>query len=790
MRISIGKSRKDTHWKTVEVSWEKLCKRLSKTHISSETMAEYKAMNKTEKAEKKDIGGFVGGVVEGGRRTKASVKIRTLITLDADYALKGFADNVSVLYDYAMCIYSTHSSTPNAPRLRILLPLSREVTAEEYEPIARSVANELGIEQFDVTTYETNRLMYFPSTPRDGQYIFKVVDGEPVDADAVLARYHDWHDVREWATSSAEGSVREKRMSAQGDPTGKPGLVGLFCRTYDVPSAIEKFLSDKYEPCEAPDRYTYTDGSSTAGVVIYQDGQFAYSHHATDPANGMLCNAFDLVRVHKFGSLDYEVDSETPVNRLPSYKAMCELVSNDDECRKAKVEEQMETAKAVFSESVEEEVTEADLDWAKRLSLTRSGAVEETTDNILLILDHDSKLAGCLAQNEFNDRACLMRDTPWRKCRDKRNGEPWTDSDEACLRNYLESVYGIYNKGKTSDAVDACLQKHAFHPVRDWLEQLVWDGEPRGEHLFIDALGAEDDLYTRTVTRKWLMAAVARVYRPGTKFDNMVVLVGDQGIGKSYLGNKLGHGWFSDTFVTVSGKEAFEQLKGVWIVEMGELSVMKRAEVESVKLFISKQEDFYRAAYGRFAKSNPRQCVFYGTTNDDDFLTDSTGNRRFLPIKCGETDSHTVFDITDEYIAQVWAEAVTWYKTGESLFLDEEVSAMARERQAKYSAENPEIGRVEEFLDTPIPTNWEELSKSERRNYMQGYSEGLTPSNDTVPREEISIAELAYELDGKIGLKPWEYKPYGILLRQAGWEKGVQKRTAYGSQRMYTRRKK
>lgn len=785
MRISIGKSRKDIRWKTVDISWEDLCDKLSKTFVSSETMTEYKAMSKDEKSAKKDIGGFVGGVVEGGRRTKASVKTRSLITLDADYAYKNFADNAPTLSDWAMCIYSTHSSTPKSPRLRILLPLSREVSAEEYEPIARMAAKDLGIEQFDVTTYETNRLMYWPSTPKDGEYIYRSWSGDPVDADEMLGRYHNWRDVHEWPTSSAEQTVREKSLKAQGDPTGKPGLVGLFCRAYDIHSAIETFLSDVYEPCDGQDRYTYRDGSSTAGVVIYQNGQFAYSHHATDPACGLLCNAFDLVRIHKFGDLDYVVDSETPVNKLPSYQKMSELVMGDEECRRLKVEEDMVGAQEAFA-SIDDDTS--DLDWAKKLTLSKGGKIEDTTENILCILENDPKLAGCIALNEFNDRICLMRDAPWRKCRDITNGDSWTDSDEACLRHYLESVYGLYNKGKTADAVDTCLQKNAFHPVREWLDSLVWDEIPRAETLFIDALGAEDDLYTRTVTRKWLAAAVARIYRPGTKFDNMVVLVGDQGIGKSYLGSKLGRQWFSDTFVTIDGKEAFEQLKGVWIVEVGELSALKNKEVEKVKQFISKPYDHYRAAYARFAKDNPRQCVFYGTTNDDDFLTDSTGNRRFWPIKCGKTDKHNVFNLAEEYVEQVWAEAVAWYEKGERLFLDEEVSRLAAEQQKRYAAENPEVGRVQEFLDTPIPVNWDNLSMSEKRNYIIGFSEGAYEEAEKMERDEICVAELAYELDGKLGLKPWEAKPYSSLLRQAGWERYTQRHTSYGKQQIYRRK--
>ena len=782
MRISIGKSRKDTRWKVVDITWEKLCADLSKTRRTAETMAEYKAMSKDERSAVKDIGGFVGGIVEGGRRTKANVKTRTLITLDADYAQKNFVENAETLFNYEMCIYSTHSHTPKSPRLRVLMPMTREVTAEEYEPIARQVADDLGIEQFDITTYETNRLMYWPSTSKDGEYLYRHIEGYPVDPDEMLDMYDDWHDAREWPTSSAENTVREKSLKAQGDPTGKPGLVGLFCRTYDIYSAIETFLQDVYEPCDVKDRYTYRDGSSTAGVVIYQNGQFAFSHHATDPACGLLCNAFDLVRIHKFGALDYAVDSETPVNKLPSYRQMCEFVREDDECKKLKVEEDMFYAKEVFSEEVDEE---PNLDWTKNLTLTKNGRIEDTTDNILCILENDPELAGCMALNEFNDRICLLKDTPWRKCNDSVNGESWTDGDEACLRHYLESVYGIYNKGKTSDAVDTCLQKHAFHPVRNWLESLTWDEIPRAETLFIDTLGAEDDLYTRTVTRKWLAAAVTRVYRPGTKFDNMIVMVGDQGIGKSYLGNLLGREWFSDTFVTIDGKEAFEQLKGVWIVEVGELSALKNKEVEKVKQFISKPYDHYRAAYARFAKDNPRQCVFYGTTNDDDFLTDTTGNRRFWPIKCSKTGKHTVFNLNEEYVAQVWAEAVTWYKAGESLYLDREVSGLATEQQKKYAVDNPEVGRIQEFLDTPVPISWEKMSASDRRNYMQGF---LTSTEATMQREEVCIAGLAYEMDGKQSLKKWESKEYGQLLRLAGWVTVSQKRTPYGKQRIYRRK--
>lgn len=787
MRISIGKSRKDIRWKVSDVPWDDLCKRLSLTHATHETVAEYKAMNKADKADCKDIGGFVGGVVKEGRRTRSGIESRSLITLDADYADKNFLDNAGLLCESAMFIYSTHSHTPSAPRLRVVLPLDREVTVEEYEPIARIVASDLGIEQFDITTYEVNRLMYWPSTSKDGEFLCRKYEGDFVNADEMLSRYQDWRDAREWPTGSTETAVQNKTAKAQGDPTGKPGLVGLFCRAYDIPSAIDAFLPDVYEPCEVEDRYTYRDGSSTAGVVIYQNGQFAYSHHATDPACGQLCNAFDLVRIHKFGDLDYLVDSETPVNKLPSYQKMCEFVQSDETCKELIVTERMEEAKAAFPEDTlpEEEPTSK---WASNLSLTKSGSIEVTIDNLVLILENDPNLKGSMAMNLFTNKMCIVGDLPWRKCSDPLNGTSWTDADDAAIRRYVEKTYGLYSKGKLDDAIMTTMDQNSFHPIRNYLSGLRWDGEQRAERLFIDVFGAQDDEYTRAVTRKWLTGAVTRVMRPGCKFDNMVVLVGAQGIGKSYMGKLLGKNWYSDTFNTFQGKESYEQLSGAWIIEMGELSAMKRAEVEGIKLFISKQEDMYRAAYAHHTKENKRQCVFYGTTNDDDFLRDRTGNRRFWPIRCSVTEpSRSVFDLKPEDIDNIWAEVKVWYDEGESLYLDAKMSEQAAEVQQTYTEDDPRIGEVEQYLDKPVPANWYSMSKEDRRNYAQGY---LKADGPTMKRMFVCSSEICYELYGMQSIKLWEAREFNNILRGIqGWKNQGKTRVVpeYGKQRVFER---
>lgn len=785
MRITIGKSRKDIHWKPQELTWSELCKRLSETIRTSETMHEYKAMNPTERSQKKDVGGFVGGTIVNGRRTKANVTSRSLVTLDADFAKEDVWETQELLCDYAMCCYSTHSHTPKAPRLRFVIPLDREVTPEEYEPIARRIAADIDIDQFDITTYETSRLMYWPSTAKDGDFFFGKIEGEFISADAVLARYKDWHDTTEWPIGSTEQAVRIKQAKAQGEPTSKPGLVGQFCRTYDVPTAIEVFLADVYSPCKEPNRYTYVDGSTAAGVVLYQNGQFAYSHHSTDPAGGVLCNAFDLVRLHKYADLDKDKDKDTPINRLPSYKAMCDFVRQDAEVKKTIVIEGMANAREAFAEEFEDIA----LDWASRLSTNDHGEVKATTENLVVILDNDPNLSGKIAINTFKGMPCLIGDTPWRECKDFSNGEQWDDDDSAALTHYIETTYGIYNQGKLSAALSVVMNRHAFHPVQRYLKSLEWDGIHRGEYLFIHYLGAEDNRYTRTVTKKWLTAAVARVMRPGCKFDNLVVLVGAQGIGKSYLGSMLGRGWFSDTFGTVQGKDAYEQLKGCWIIEIAELSAMKKAEVESVKMFISKQEDNYRGAYREFAKVNKRQCVFYGTTNDDSFLRDRTGNRRFWPIAVNkEAALFDVFDLTDEDMNQIWAEAYQWFKSGESLYLDSDVSLLAAKEQEKFMTVDPRQGMVEDYLEKLLPENWEELDRHQRRDYIQG--SGFNDGSEGVKqREYVCVQELAYELFGEEVLQSWQAKEYhSMLTGLPNWKKtGLRQQTVYGRQYIYVR---
>lgn len=789
LAISVGNNRKSLNWKSKNITWSNLVKKLSVTKFTDERHADYLKMAKDKQDEIKDVGGFVGGIINGTRRKATAMGNRQLITLDADYAPNDFWDIVKLFFGNACCIYSTHKHTKEKPRLRLVIPLDRPVTPDEYQAISRKIAEEIGIDYFDDTTYQPHRLMYWPSTSVDGDFLFNFQDGAWLSADNVLAKYEDWHDQSSWAVSSRMATIIKRDIKKQEDPSIKKGVIGAFCRTYNIADVVDKFLNDIYEPC-GDGRYTFMAGSSTGGAVVYED-KFLYSHHSTDPCTMQLVNAFDLVRIHKFGDLDDDKNVDT-VTKLPSFKAMCDFASKDDEVKICLNKERMEEAGRDFS--VIEGDSEPDMTWTSKLKCSDKGVILPTRANYILILENDPAFKDTFGMDEFSRRIKVRKKVDWHY--DKTN-DYFTDEDGSAIREIIESYYGLDNRTRFDDAFVVAANHNSFHTVRDWLNSLVWDGVKRCDDLFIDYLGAEDNDYTKAVARKMLVAAVARVMKPGVKYDNMVVLEGPQGIGKSYILKKLGGTWFSDSLSTMQGKEAYEQLRGIWIAEQAELATLRKNEIEAVKQFISKQVDTYRVAYGRTLTDFPRQCIFVGTTNESEFLRDRTGNRRFLPIKCGihkPKKSLWANTIKDE-IDQIWAEAVTHFKHGESIILEGELSEVAKVEQRARMESNPLEGLIMEFLEKEVPKNWYRIDMQTRREFMHGNGFDID-MQDGFLRTRISPIEIWCELlEGNI--KHFNYANRreidSILANLDGWKlyKGGKIKLSfgngYGQQRTYVK---
>ena len=780
--VALGNSRKTKTWKNTPLLWSELLDRLKTTTRTPETMAEYRAMGRDQQSAIKDVGGFVGGYCNNGSRS--DIRFRSVLCLDADFADGELWPDWGLLYGNAAAVYSTHKHTPEKPRLRLVIPLARDVSPDEYQAIGRKVAATLGIDKFDDTSYQPQRVMYWPSTSQDGEFVFHHIDAPLLDPDAVLATYHNWADVSSWPMSSRVADITKRAATKQKDPTEKGGIVGAFCRAYTIQEAIEAFVPD-YVPCDEPNRYTYTEGSTAEGVVIYDD-KFSYSHHATDPASSQLVNAWDLVRLHKFGDKDIAIDPDTKATLRPSYLAMAQFATEDTKVKAQIVADRVAQAAGDFATPVEDPEKPTDEKWQSKLKITEKGGIAQTIENTVIILKNDPKLCGCLAFNEMEHNIVTLSSLPWRKV---RGASQWVDSDDAALRYYLERTYGITGKDRIFDAVNVVAQQHSFHPVREYLDGCTWDGVPRVETLLIDYLGAEDTEYTRAVTRKTLVAAVARIYRPGCKFDYMLTIRGAQGIGKSAFLSKLGGPWFSDTFTTMQGKEAYEQVQGVWLMEVGELAGMRKAEAEIIKLFISKQVDRFRPAYGRRIQEFPRQCVFIGTTNEEQFLRDTTGNRRFWVVDTPNDPTHDQWEeLTDETVRSIWAEAVHLYKKGEKLYLPRHLEAVAREVQEAYEEENPKVGIVAEYLDRLLPEGWEDQDLATRRMWLEADGVG------TVRRERVCTMEIWAEA---LGGNPDRFDRYAgaevraIMAAIPGWKhQGNKLATArpYGRQRYFLRK--
>lgn len=740
--IATGKNRFETNWKNKKLLWSSLVARLKTPVITQETYAEYLKLAKAEQDRIKDVGGFVGGTLTGGRRKAGSVATRQILTLDADFAPVDFFDTLELLADYSCCVYSTHKHSSDTPRYRLLIPLDREVTPDEYEAIGRKVAEEIGIDYFDDTTYQASRLMYWPSVSSDGEYYYNYLDYPFLSADAVLKRYPDWTDTSYWPESSRAPAYRKKIADKQGDPCKKPGLIGAFCRTYTIPEAIEKFIPDAYIKCDMPNRYTYAGGSTAAGLVVYDDEKFAYSNHATDPASGKLCNAFDLIRIHKFSELDDEVKQDTETMKLPSYKTMMEFIQNDPETKLQIGREKLENAAEEFTQE-----PVGDDSWLAQLEVDKKGDIKNTLNNLILILKNDPNLKG-IVFNQLSDGMEIVGEVPW-----KHPSKFWRDADDAQLVSYIDLTYGTFSARNYDIAVTKIADDRSYHPIREFLRDLPeWDGGPRVDTLLIDYLGAEDNEYVRAVTRKTLVAAINRVMHPGCKFDTMLVFNGPQGIGKSTLISKLGGEWFSDSLhlSDTKDKTAAEKLQGYWIIEIGELAGLRKAEVDTLKGFLSKQNDIYRASFGRRATPHLRQCIFIGTTNaENGYLRDTTGNRRFWPVRTPGDGILKVWDMTQEEVLQIWAEAKHYYKAGETLYLDKDLAETAEREQRAAMETDEREGMIREYLDTLLPVNWEDMNIYERRNFLNGDEFERAGQTGTVRRERVCIAEIWCECFGK-----------------------------------------
>ncbi len=781
--LSVAGSSASLKWTTVKYTWSDFLERLNRDIRSTETMRDFDRLDRTARANLKDVGGYMAGELSGARRLKSAVLSRSMITLDVDYADSLFPVEFDTRFPgVAAVIYNTRSDREKSRRFRVVIPFAEEVQdAAQYEAAARKMAELLGIDLFDPTTFQAERMMYWQSLSSDQPKVFEVFEGEPISAEYLLSLYgnnEEWRDIRNWAFKSDQEketrAIVSKAMAQ--NPREKAGLVGAFCRAYSVPAAIEKYLSDVYEIAPGNDRYTYKAGHSVGGMIVFDD-LFCFSYHSTDPiSDGHAYNAYDLVRVHKFGHLGKE----------DSAKEMNKLVCADKECVKdmvtpdADLDDFDDYGDAVKSDSTKE-VTE--LVW----DLDGKGNKQVTVNNFVNAFKSDPLLNGLLAYDMLKETIVFTR--PSFTAKGSKKGDLVNDTDISIIKGRIERMHGIYNDAKLNDAIEQVSSDNAFHPIKLYLESLTWDGVPRIDTFLVDYMGAEDNAYTREAFRKTLLAAVTRIYEPGRKFDTALVFYSEQGVGKSTLIQRLSKGWFNDSLTNLSGKESYEAIQFAWLVELAELSALRKSDVEAVKNFISKREDTYRGAYARRVKTHKRQCVFFGSTNDDEFLKDATGNRRFFPVEVKRTrKTRLIFEPEfDAIVDQLWAEAMEGYMLGEALTLSDEAEAIAGGTREEFTERTPIQGLIEEYLDRLFPADYEDRFLAQRLDFLNGdLGEEGTETKNSFSLIELWTEALGRRKDEYTVVKARELSNAVKALK--GWKRDKQARQKiYGPQVIYRR---
>lgn len=391
-------------------------------------------------------------------------------------------------------------------------------------------------------------------------------------------------------------------------------------------------------------------------------------------------------------------------------------------------------------------------------------SVKQLVYNFEIVMDKDSRFAGKIRLNEFAQQPYLYGSVPWEN---ENNCRAWSSHDDSALFSLIQADYGLKSRQDFADALKNVSMRNKFHPVRELLDSLTWDGKEHIRSLLPEYLGAEDSDYTYQVMRLWMLGAVSRVYKPGSKFDYTIILQGSQGIGKSTFLKlmALDDSWFNDSLDSLDSDKAVQSLTGSWIIELAELKSLARTAggVESVKRFLTATQDKYRIPYERRADTFYRQCVFAGTTNKDDFLQDETGNRRFLIVQTGvKKPSKSLFvpEIMDT-IKLAWAEAVhIWKNEKPQLILPEAYMQEAKELQEANMADDGKRGIIQEYLEGKTQVCAREI-------WEKALGENVSPRKYQI----TEINDIIAKVPGWKKLKsPRNFEGYG---KQRGFQKTV-----------------
>ena len=765
--LSVAPSVSSRRWEAATLTWERLVDRAHNPEAV------------------KDCGGYVAGRLKGTQRRKGQVEYRSAVTLDADAASETLPGLVAGLGLRAL-VHSTYSHTRAHPRYRVIIPIMGPgLSEEEYPRVARGLMEALGEAQFDPGSTQPERLMFWPATAAPDEYEVVEGQGETATAQGLLRDF------------GGLGPTPDHMPGSKRDPLGLPGVAGAFNRVYDMARAVETFHLP-YDPVEGePNRWHYTPAESEGGVIVYPDG-YVFSNHASDPAYGRALSMFDLVALHVYGGEDRAAgvpQSTAPADRPSIQRAMREFA--------ARPEIVTELVGADFAPLDGDEGGDGEggarglPEWVLEFHLhPKTGKPLDDVHNWDLLMRHDPVLRG-LARNDMTLNTITRRAFPWRDVEAGKT-DALTNADRAQISAHLQRAYNMPRPAQEqlNGVIDMVAQDNAFHPVNEYLESLEWDGVTRIETYLPGAA----DAYTRRVARLVAVQAVARALDPGVKVDNCLILTGRQGLGKSWFVERMARGW-TCTLGPIEGgglRDTIMAMTRSWITVADEGFAMKKADAEALKQFVTLTHDVVRLPYARETVTLPRRQVIWGTTNDAVFLRAQEGNRRFLIVEVAE---RLDFDrYTDEYVGQVWAEAVHIWKTSRDqyglernpeLFLSVEEEAAAESVRSMATEEDSMTGLIQAYLDTLVPENWVEMSPEERISWLRDEEQGIV--SGTHPISVVCSLEI-----WEIALQRERGKPSRVDILQItnalkqlpGWFGPMPKPTRlpfYGPQRVFAR---
>lgn len=828
LKIAVGQGRGLGRIKTERWTAKKLIRKLSSPlEDTSITFAQYLALKKKAAKGDKEAndrllhhkrmpGNYTTGAYSGNARKVADLLGKSAIVLDIDHADPGQIEAIRLgltpVSEWAWFMHTSRSHYPEKPKVRLIVWVNRLMGVDESHAAHRLMATYLldepseSIEIVDLVSFRANQTMFWPSISKGQEFFTEENEASVLDVDEFLARHPGWENhetLPHQEAETARGVLDPNRRME--DPREKPNPIGAFCRAYTVEDVIEEWLSDIYIPgdSETEIRYTYVPGTSSNGAVVYDDGMFIHSNHGSDPIEGSA-NAWDLLRIHKFGHLDKDAKADTALSQLPSFKAMVKLVQSDprvvaeeyaglddmlddlddedddeDEIQDegqggddladliGDVPDDLDdligepSAKTKDKPEKKKDKAEKSNDgWQANFLRKANGDLTPALNNITLICQNDRRIAPSVRFNDFTkDPVCMkpirapkmQLPSPTVSPKDRKHGRKWDEKDDIAITliasgNAARGGYETeFSKQNVQAAVMAAAVLNPIHPVKDFLEEhhAEWKrrGSPRGiaERVSVDYLKTPDTPFHHQSMLLYLVAAVARIYEPGCKFDQIFIIEGPEGSRKSSFFKVLHGGFAAELDCDLEDTGRFvEATRGRWCLEMAEMRAAKAADSETLKRMLSTASDTHRLAYAAREMTFDRQFVVGGTSNLDNYLSDPTSNRRYWIHRTPLTRFNPIdTDLMHENLWAIWGEAMQVYldmraeqPTGE-LRLDltdravilEQAAIAEGSRKLTHTEELAFV--IQDWLEKPFPAN--EVMVDEDGLVLDEYADDTTP---------------------------------------------------------------